>query len=64
LQAANKTHLQVITAETQRKEKEDILDDLQKEDGKIRLIIATSTLSMGINIKGLCGIITAINNKS
>ena len=50
LQAANKTHMQVITAETQRKEKEYILDDLQKEDGKIRLIIATSTLSMGINI--------------
>ena len=44
---------QVITAETDSELKANILDDLQNKSGKIRLIIATSTLSMGVNIKGM-----------
>ena len=42
----------MLTAETDKDTKEEIIEDLQKENGKIKLMIATSTLSMGVNIKG------------
>ena len=43
---------QVLTAETEKEAKDRIIADLQTEYGKVRLIVATSTLSMGVNIKG------------
>ena len=45
--------MRVVTAETEKCEKEEVIKDLQQADGKFRLVIATSTLSMGINIKGV-----------
>ena len=44
--------LQVITAETSKEMKESIIADMQETDGKLKIIIATSTISMGVNIKG------------
>ena len=40
----------MFTAKTEKALKEMIIQDLQSRDGVIRLIIATSALSMGVNI--------------
>jgi len=40
-----------MTADTNKELKEEIINDLQSAEGKLCVVIATSTLSMGINIK-------------
>ena len=46
---------QVITSETNKDIKDQIIQDLQDVNGKVKIIIATSTISMGVNIKGITG---------
>lgn len=44
--------IQVITSETDKEVKEEVIHDMQNPEGNIRILIATSTISMGVNIRG------------
>ena len=52
----NFCNTQVYTAETNEALKKFIVDDLKSSTGKIRVVIATSALSMGVNIAGLSSV--------
>jgi superfamily II DNA/RNA helicase len=51
----------VITSETDKLLKEEIIADMQNPNGSIKILIATSTISMGVNIKGIVSRVYAIN---
>ena len=38
---------------TSTEKKEKIMADLKRTDGRIRVVVATSALSMGVNISGM-----------
>ena len=38
---------------TSTEKKEKIMKDLKRADGRIRVVVATSALSMGVNISGM-----------